>query len=287
MNAVATPTRTRAKKVATPAAAVQQDRVKVHAPTDFGSEQNFMQGKALAALMIREAFSRDDGCIADLNASYREPGDLQDNFTHAFLQVVLQEPHLLPGFSAALSSMLAQGLENDPGIPESAATISYEACTTHRTTAEYEKWKSHTEPTLSEQIAYFGLQDLEGEVLALQTSVVDTANVADVQETFAELAMYRTTEAIAVLSAVAQANGGHALFGLITILNKAHDVLARNLTAPDREGCLEASLYLAQCIALLQPYVDQGEDMLLDAALTILLRAEETLDNGRKGFNAQ
>ena len=297
MNAVATPTRTRAKKVATPAAAVQQDRVKVQAPTDFGIEPNFMQGKALAALMIREALSRDDGCRADLNASYREPGELQDNFAHAFLQVLLKEPHLLSGFSAALSSMLAEGLENMPGIPESAATISYEACTSYRGAAEYEKWDAFTEPTLSEQIAYFGLQDLESEAPAPQTGTVGIVHAAGMQtapeesaqtprqETFAETAWYRAGEAEAVLLAIAENDGGDAaLWGVITVVGEATKALAQNVDVPTRSKCLESSLLLDQAIALIEFVADRDADLAVDAGMTLLVLARSVLDQGRKGL---
>ena len=50
MNAVATPTRPKAKKKATPSIARQQDNSKILAPTDHGVEPNFMQGKAIPGI---------------------------------------------------------------------------------------------------------------------------------------------------------------------------------------------------------------------------------------------
>ena len=294
MNAVATPTRPKAKKIATPAAAVQQNRVKVQAPTDFGSEQNFMQGKALAALMVREALSRDDGCHADLNASYRDPSELQDNFAHAFLQVLLTEPHLLPGFSAALSSMLAAGLENAPGLPESTATISYEACTKHRAIAEYEKWASHTEPALDEQIAYFGLQDLEGgdtrymaEPVAEQsTSPVMVLSDSSIQlmDKAVQHAEPKIAQAVHLLGLCAENGDGSAVWGLLRLAETIKPQLDAGfrsyvLGTPVTNVLTDLSCSILELIALICAVNAELDDLTLHAVESILGMAKAIVDD--------
>lgn len=122
-------------------------------------EAAFMEGKAVAALMVREATRRKPNEAADLNASYRDDDQPQDNFTAPFLQLLLKEQHLLPGFTAALSSMLAEA-DFSGSIADGAAEISYSACTTFRTASEYEDFNAYTAPSLDEQMAYYALEDL-------------------------------------------------------------------------------------------------------------------------------
>ncbi|MGB3069784.1 MAG: hypothetical protein WBC18_14615 [Ottowia sp.] len=153
-------------RVAKPPKARAQSKAKAPSTVDAvpSAEWSFMEGKALAALMVRESGFRRGGDRADLNASYREPGEAQDNFTRPFLELVMKEPQLLAGFSAALSSMFAEGF--DPGLANLAhqadctAKINYSACTTYRNEEEYEDFNSHSEPPLDEQLAKFALQDL-------------------------------------------------------------------------------------------------------------------------------
>ena len=294
MNAVATPTRPKAKKKATPSIARQQDNSKILAPTDHGVEPNFMQGKALAALMIREALSYDDGGLADLNASYRDAGELQSNFTEAFLQLLLKEPHLLPGFSAALSSMLAQGLENHPDIPESAATISYEACTKHRAIAEYEKWASHTEPALDEQIAYFGLQDLEGgdtrymaEPVAEQsTSPVMAPSDSSIQlmDKAVQHAEPKIAQAVHLLGLCAENGDGSAVWGLLRLAETIKPQLDAGfrsyvLGTPVTNVLTDLSCSILELIALICAVNAELDDLTLHAVESILGMAKAIVDD--------
>lgn len=121
-------------------------------------EWSFMEGKALAALMIREINSRpsDD---ADLNASYRDAGQPQNNFTAPFIELLIKEPRLASGFSAALSSMLAEAMDRDGLVPGAAAKISYAGCTIHIPDEHYENSNVYTEPPLDEQLAKYALED--------------------------------------------------------------------------------------------------------------------------------
>lgn len=122
-------------------------------------EWSFMEGKALAALMVRETGRRPAAKDADLDASYRDPGQKQDNFTAPFLDLLLKEPRLVGGFSAALSSMLAEGMITEGCMPESTAKISYKGCTTHTPAEQYESTNVYTEAPLDEQLAKFALED--------------------------------------------------------------------------------------------------------------------------------
>ncbi|MGE8319070.1 MAG: hypothetical protein ACN6O3_10015 [Comamonas sp.] len=171
MSAITTPARPKAMKPAAQAAA----KPATNTPS---AEAAFMKGKALAALMIREGSHRTGAGAANINASYRDPGTEQDNFTAPFLHHLKHDPHLLPGFSAALSSMLAEGMDTSGQVIESAAEINYSACTICRNEKDYEAFDSYSEPPLDEQLAAFALKELATAPAAVQKDDASASNAA-------------------------------------------------------------------------------------------------------------
>jgi len=123
-----------------------------------GIQCDFLKGKALAALMVREASAEEPSARADLHASYREPGQAQHNIVKAMIEQLLANPRLLDGFSAALASMLAEGMDGYSDISESAATLTYRACTVYEELTDGSM--AYSGPSLDQQIAEFGLVDL-------------------------------------------------------------------------------------------------------------------------------
>lgn len=94
------------------------------APAAVASEvEAFMAGKALCADLVVAADAHGGSDEAGLEASYRGKGVPQSVFTMEFLQKIVEQPELLPGFAAALASKLAY----DESADELRAP-SYEEC---------------------------------------------------------------------------------------------------------------------------------------------------------------
>ncbi|MFT3815469.1 MAG: hypothetical protein QM740_19175 [Acidovorax sp.] len=284
MNAVVTPTRpnAQAKPAKKPAQQKQQ-------PQRTDDEAAFMEGKALAALMAQEGKLREPCAGADLNASYREQGQGQDNFTLPFLQLLQREPHLLPGFSAAMSSMLAQA-DFSGGIVESTADISYSACTVCRALAEYEEFNAYTELPLDQQIAYFGLEDFitvppTGESRETRPATEKAADLPHAKWAIDTLATAETKidQAEEVLYSHAQYANSSAMWGLLRLVRTLKSDLAACNQAPDIGDPLTGPLQDLQgdidsVLGVIAIVNEELDDIILHAVMSLLKLAENILE---------
>ena len=122
------------------------------------SKYHFMKGKALAAAMALDVGTRGADCRRDLVADYRCSGDVspQENFTRKYLEVLLADPDLLDGFSAALTQLLEEGFDCTGVIPHCVAAASYDACHSYIG----DDGNRYTAPRLQAQLREFSLSNL-------------------------------------------------------------------------------------------------------------------------------
>lgn len=102
-------------------------RRKATAAQPMSAEAAFMAGKALAADMIGKALDLDGTDGAELQASFRGRGVAQDVFTTPFIEAVIADRALLPGFCAALASALLQAGATMDGR-DKIIGLTYEDC---------------------------------------------------------------------------------------------------------------------------------------------------------------
>lgn len=142
--------------------------------------KTFMEGKAFAALMLREAVARGANSTANVHASYRpNHAPQQDNFTRPFIERLAYEPDLLTGFTAALSSMLSEGLPRDTDIADETAKLSYDACTVCHKHSDAAPFNGYTAPALDDQIEDFGLGDFVTQQPTAPTEPTSAAAMAE------------------------------------------------------------------------------------------------------------
>lgn len=244
------------------------------AATDARIAESFMRGKALAALMIRESMSRDPGKDADLCASYRDPGTVQDNYTRPMLQQLVAIPSMLDGFSAALSSMLVEGMER-LNFAESAATISYDACTVHHPYDEANLHACYTAPALDEQIKAYGFDALAA---GPTPSMIDVTggtvlpSVATREATEAPDAWAPCAYALLVTLAMAERENDPltwAFHRVVEAAKEAIEALDQQPDDPDRLGVAQDVVREAQTMAL---FLRRNRDRDMDGAAELLLK---------------
>ncbi len=134
-------------------------------------KQSFMKGKSLAAAMGLESSCKpglpsdlDSQLCADYRSDFGSPnGDVvpQHNFTRKYLEILLSDPLLLDGFSAALTQLFEEGFDSTGGIPECVAAASYEAC--HSLLGQ--DGNRYTEPDIHTQLERFGLSGLSVHIM--------------------------------------------------------------------------------------------------------------------------
>ena len=205
------------------------------------AESAFMEGKAMAALMVREGTERRAMCRSNLNASYRDPGEPQDNFTLPFLRLLQREPHLLPGFTAGLSSLLVEA-DTSGDIVEATAQASYSACTEHRDADTYETFDAYSAPSLDEQISTFALEDLS--TAPLPSNDISSAPVPRVPGADAAPAVQSTDDVLTEVGGVHDSakhvlgdwidsgSRDSAAFGLMTLVDRIEEII----DAADRDA---------------------------------------------------
>ncbi|CAN7705669.1 hypothetical protein LJR066_005737 [Acidovorax sp. LjRoot66] len=265
--------------------------------SEIKAERAFMEGKALAVLMVREgnlrAPGKDASMNACLNASYRDEGANQDNFVAPFLRLIQKEPHLVPGFTAALSSMLAEGMTTADRFVESNAEISYSACTVYRDPEAYEEFNAYTSPSLDEQIATYALEDLSSAPLpsngnsaapvaigpgVLTPSQAISPSATEGDDTAADSAYYRCREAEAVVRAAARESEDlkcqDALWGVANLAEAAAALMELG-TNPTPANFQQASNLLSQAATVVELVADRTGDTIYlnDAASTLLQEA--------------
>jgi hypothetical protein len=121
--------------------------------------QDFIEGKALAALLAVRSASYHDGDLSALPAGYRSEDEYveQDNYSRDIIARVMKDPRLLDGFSAGLTQYLSDNTESANAIPLAnwMASLSYEACRTKF--GDMDERDAYTAPPLSQQLEAMGI----------------------------------------------------------------------------------------------------------------------------------
>ena len=244
-------------------------------------EANFLKGKALAAAMFeQQSFYASSGSMADLIAGHRaEVGELvpQANYSHAYLAALIEQPELLGGFSAAVSSMLCEGFDGGD-IPSTTAMISFAACTQPSPSQDY---NSRTEPPLFAQVASYGFKTMETPRVWPEPSDDDRAGIKAGED-----ASYLLYLAIGTLSVHSSPDGGDLLHATRKILELAKvdvdRVEVRNVirgTTVD-ELIDNASCALARAVAVLDALMDRAtDDITIESVFELTNLAKSKLDD--------
>lgn len=254
------------------------------------AERAFMEGKAMAALMVREGTERRAMCRSNVNASYRDPGEPQDNFTLPFLRLLQREPHLLPGFTAGLSSLLVEA-DTSGDIVEATAQASYSACTEHRDAETYETFNAYSAPSLDEQIATFALEDLS--TAPLPSNDISAAPVAKTPSADASATVRPTDDVLLEVGGVHDSakhvlgdwidsgSRDSAAFGFMTLVDRIEELM----DAADRDADHPADLFQSLSVAFLEAaYVGRAviswahEDLTLWAVVHLLDHCKHLVD---------
>lgn len=115
---------------------------------------NFMQGKALAALLILSTAGRKDGDSSALPSSYRDDHVYrdQDNYSRDIIEKIAANPEWIEGFSAALTHHLSVNTPTEDAADNASwtAKLSYEACRT--LFGDHQDKDPYTAPPLPQQL---------------------------------------------------------------------------------------------------------------------------------------
>lgn len=123
-------------------------------------------------------------------------------------------------------------------------------------------------------------------------SLPGIASAPATTESFASTAWYRACEARQVVHACVESYGApETIWAVHTVMNAACQTLSDMVTDEKvtADGCEDASNFLAQSVALTSMITEtvNGEswELLLDAALALMVMAKDTLDCGREALD--
>ncbi|MGC3984793.1 MAG: hypothetical protein QM777_08745 [Pseudorhodoferax sp.] len=172
------------------------------APALVKRERDFMAGKRLAAEVVLHAAMSDPGGKASVHMSYRDRGVPQDNYTRPLLERIVAQPELLDGFSAGLSSALAEVVPEEDGEQEyrALAALSYDACTVYHEYDEESPYDGYTEPVT----ALVDFEDQPAQPAAPMSAVMSVALLED-----PEAAYFLAGQAADILGLLADAIAEH------------------------------------------------------------------------------
>lgn len=244
--------------------------------------ENFMRGKCLAAYLVKTAEPHTDGDDASLNASYRDDGVPQVNFARPMLERLLAEPDLMDGFSAALSSMLAE-LGKPSGTGEGTAVLSYEGCTIHHGD-DYDKFDPRTAPPLDEQVAAYGFDAAPRPVEIVAQSNIGIPISTQMEPTPSvgmESAARLCGQAANVLGMLAANYArSNSLWGLSFFADMVADAFLDVLDGYAPDGHQNASDHADGLLGLLGALEEEDyADGCFEAAQSLMKHAKEALDS--------